>query len=160
MTYAEKLRDPSWQKMRLKILERDRFICQCCGDEEETLNVHHKIYHHGVNPWEYKNDELTTLCESCHREESEYTKNSLPEKMEILKKTFLSSEIGDIVISLCNGYNSCNFPQEVFIDILGFYFDNPKNNKIEFLFNNMNKDRMKEIKKTQKIRGKSEKKAI
>lgn len=63
-TYSEKLKDPRWQKKRLKILERDGFKCCYCGDEETTLNVHHKKY--TGEPWEANNEDLETLCETCH----------------------------------------------------------------------------------------------
>lgn len=68
-TYAEKLRDPRWQKMRLKIMERDEFTCQHCGDKKKTLNVHHIKYMRGADPWEYDLKYLTTLCEICHEKE-------------------------------------------------------------------------------------------
>jgi 5-methylcytosine-specific restriction endonuclease McrA len=32
------------------------------------LHVHHKYYIEGRNPWEYSNDALITLCETCHDE--------------------------------------------------------------------------------------------
>ncbi len=67
--YMEKLRDPRWQKMRLKIMERDYFACRYCGDEESTLNVHHLDYKAGNDPWDYPEDWLVTLCETCHEEE-------------------------------------------------------------------------------------------
>lgn len=66
MTYSEKLRDPRWQKMRLLVMERDGFECTNCGSEDKTLNVHHKVYRRGRNPWDYPDDELTTLCKDCH----------------------------------------------------------------------------------------------
>lgn len=65
-TYAEKLKDPRWQKMRLEILQRDDFTCRDCGDKESTLHVHHCLYLTGKNPWEYMDSELRTLCMSCH----------------------------------------------------------------------------------------------
>ena len=65
-TYSELLRDPRWQKMRLKIMERDRFKCRTCGNEKGTLNVHHKVYKSGKNPWEYEAHKLVTVCETCH----------------------------------------------------------------------------------------------
>lgn len=67
MTYAEKLKDPRWQKKRLKIMERDNFTCQFCQSETKTLNVHHLLYHPNADPWEYEDDELLTLCELCHK---------------------------------------------------------------------------------------------
>lgn len=65
-TYSELLRDPRWQKMRLKIMERDGFKCRCCGNEKVTLNVHHKVYKSGKKPWEYHAHQLVTACEKCH----------------------------------------------------------------------------------------------
>lgn len=63
--YSEKLRDPRWQKMRLEIMQRDRFRCRICHSEEDTLNVHHIVYEKG-EPWEARERDLLTLCENCH----------------------------------------------------------------------------------------------
>lgn len=63
MTYSEKLR---WQKKRLKIMERDSFTCRLCDSKTETLNVHHKEYLRGRDPWDYEERLLITLCEGCH----------------------------------------------------------------------------------------------
>ena len=65
--YGEKLKHPKWQKRRLEILERDGWKCTNCGNAEEELHVHHRNYTHGASPWEYSDDELTTLCHICHR---------------------------------------------------------------------------------------------
>ncbi len=64
MTYAEKLKDPRWQRKRLEILSRDNFSCTCCGDIKSTLNVHHFKYK--GEPWEVDNSLLITFCEVCH----------------------------------------------------------------------------------------------
>lgn len=64
MTYAEKLKDPRWQKKRLDIMSRDEFKCQYCGDVETTLHIHHLAY--TGNPWDASNDDLITACEHCH----------------------------------------------------------------------------------------------
>lgn len=64
--YWQKLRDPRWQRKRLEIMDRDKFECQLCGDNESTLNVHHKFYLRGLDPWDYPNVALVTLCEGCH----------------------------------------------------------------------------------------------
>lgn len=66
--YWEKLRDPRWQKKRLEIMERDKFKCCQCGDMSSTLNVHHGYYERGLDPWEYDDDTLWTLCERCHED--------------------------------------------------------------------------------------------
>lgn len=65
-TYAEKLKDPRWQKKRLEIMQRDDFKCTQCNSSKKTLHVHHRFYLKGSEPWEYENDALRTLCEQCH----------------------------------------------------------------------------------------------
>jgi hypothetical protein len=71
MTYKEKLLDPRWQKARLRVLERDEFRCRHCLSIHKTLHVHHLDYTDGHEPWEYPLDYFLTLCEDCHREETE-----------------------------------------------------------------------------------------
>jgi len=65
-TYAEKLKDPRWQKKRLEVLSDAEFQCELCGDTESTLHVHHKQYIKGHDVWEYERQQLACLCESCH----------------------------------------------------------------------------------------------
>lgn len=65
MSYSDKLKDPRWQKKRLKIMERDNWECCVCGEKKDTLNVHHNKY--SGNPWDVEDIELITLCESCHK---------------------------------------------------------------------------------------------
>lgn len=67
-TYFEKLKDPRWQKKRLERLEKSHWSCDSCGDTHATLNVHHKAYFKGREPWEYEVDQLSALCEECHKE--------------------------------------------------------------------------------------------
>src|SRR5574341_499270 len=69
-TYNEKLRDPRWQRMRLKVMERDEWACQICYDSKSTLNVHHRFYDFGKDPWDYPIEALATLCEGCHEDET------------------------------------------------------------------------------------------
>ncbi len=40
------------------------------------LQVHHKAYREGKNPWESPDDELITLCSSCHKKE--HTRHAIP----------------------------------------------------------------------------------
>jgi len=86
LTYSEKLRDPRWQKMRLKIMERDNFTCRKCLSTTETLNVHHKEYRPGCDPWEYPPEILITLCEPCHkgehREKKDIEKSAIPARVK------------------------------------------------------------------------------
>ena len=69
MTYAEKLKDPRWQKKRLEIMQRDEFSCQICKSKEKTLHIHHIAYEFGVEPWDYEDINFKTLCETCHKDE-------------------------------------------------------------------------------------------
>jgi len=63
--YWKKLRDPRWQKKRLEIMQRANFCCESCGEETQTLNVHHGFYDRR-EPWEYPDCSLWCLCEECH----------------------------------------------------------------------------------------------
>lgn len=65
-SYTEKLKDPRWQKMRLKVMEYAKFRCQICGAKERTLHVHHSYYAKGKEPWEYPAGSLICVCEVCH----------------------------------------------------------------------------------------------
>jgi len=86
-SYSEKLRDPRWQKLRLKIMERDGFACVDCSDTKKMLSVHHLIYKKGNSPWEYKNNELITLCEFCHKIRHLYA-----ETKKVVKKALTPDE--------------------------------------------------------------------
>jgi hypothetical protein len=74
--YAEKLKDPRWQKKRLEVLQRDNWKCTNCYDSTTTLHVHHLHYEPDTEPWEYPDFYLQTLCENCHKtyEESKQRK--------------------------------------------------------------------------------------
>jgi len=66
MDYLEKLKDPRWQRKRLRILERDNWTCKSCGETEKTLHVHHLFYFKETDPWDINDGYLITLCEDCH----------------------------------------------------------------------------------------------
>src|SRR4051812_44568759 len=51
--YAERLKDPRWQKRRLKVMEYAHWRCQICGCKEKTLHCHHSYYLKGKQPWQY-----------------------------------------------------------------------------------------------------------
>jgi len=65
--YAAKFRDPRWQRKRLRILNRDNWTCTDCGETEKELQVHHGYYESKLDPWEYDDDTLHTLCDECHQ---------------------------------------------------------------------------------------------
>jgi hypothetical protein len=68
-TYAEKLKDPRWLMRRRSILARDLCTCQSCGDKDGVMQVHHKYYITGREPWEYPDEALVLLCAGCHEVE-------------------------------------------------------------------------------------------
>lgn len=69
--YAQKLRDPRWQKKRLEVFQRDHWQCQQCQSTEKTLQVHHFDYERAQEPWDSPLEMLVTLCESCHKRETQ-----------------------------------------------------------------------------------------
>jgi hypothetical protein len=102
-SYSEKLKDPRWQKKRLKILERDSFTCTYCGNEELTLHVHHKIYYANTDPWDYSDNELTTLCEVCHSDVHNGMDEALKKLITSIKIAgFLPKDINEIADGFYN----------------------------------------------------------
>jgi 5-methylcytosine-specific restriction endonuclease McrA len=83
MDYSVKLKDPRWQKKRLKIFARDKFTCQMCGDDKSTLVIHHIKYLLDKEPWEHPNKLLITICEDCHKKV--HGKTHIPTIREIIK---------------------------------------------------------------------------
>lgn len=81
-TYKELLQDPRWREMRSKIVQRDNSTCQACQMDGVKVQVHHCYYKKPfVNPWEYEESSLVTLCEDCHRYE---TDNAYEDKKTLL----------------------------------------------------------------------------
>lgn len=89
-SYKEKLLDPRWQKKRLEIFERDKWACRVCGDTTSTLCVHHMRYESGLEPWEYDNSRLITLCQPCHVDEAESRADYERDLLEILRNEAVS----------------------------------------------------------------------
>jgi hypothetical protein len=92
-TYAEKLRDPRWQRLRLEVMQRAKFACEKCSADDRTLNVHHKIYRKGADPWQYETSELECLCEDCHEEKHELIA-ALNEAVALLDHAYLEELVG------------------------------------------------------------------
>jgi hypothetical protein len=103
-TYAEKLKDPRWQRKRLEILERDIWMCSNCGDNEKTLHVHHRLYDKKYSdPWDYPSELLITLCEDCHKSESQEDWDRVMKTLEAaLKKNFFANDIDHIAYGFEN----------------------------------------------------------
>lgn len=65
-TYADKLKDPRWQRKKNQIVERDNYTCQYCKLTTKPLQVHHYCYIIKGDPWDVPDDALITICEDCH----------------------------------------------------------------------------------------------
>jgi len=79
--FLQRYRDPRWQRIRLRIMERDDWKCRKCGATDNSLQVHHKKYE-GAMPWETSDRYLVTLCDRCHERLTELqreTRNILAE---------------------------------------------------------------------------------
>jgi hypothetical protein len=80
-TYSEKLQDRRWQMRRVEILLRDNFTCVKCQDStNKQVHVHHKEYRKGLDPWDYTDSELETLCKDCHAKEHDLIPDNEPER--------------------------------------------------------------------------------
>ncbi len=125
-SYFEKLKDPRWQKIRLKILERDNWTCQNCGDKESTLNVHHRYYKPKLEPWEYPEESLITLCEECH----EFEKMLRPGTEALLLKACKEKLLCPDVESLAIGIHHTPVFHKLTIDAFMWCLQNSKEHKI------------------------------
>ena len=61
--YYEYLGSPEWMHKRLKVLNRDRYICQACLEKTAHI-VHHLTYAHIFNEPLF---DLVSVCEECHK---------------------------------------------------------------------------------------------
>lgn len=52
---------PNWQRVRLKVFERDGFTCRVCGADDRQLHCHHLRYGK-----ETRENDCVTLCNHCH----------------------------------------------------------------------------------------------
>ena len=124
MDYKEQIKSPQWQRRRLEIMQRDDFTCQICGCKDKALNVHHTAYEQGKLIWEYPDDTLITLCESCH--EYEHMKDvSINELLCSIKKRGVSNhEIHAFLLYIYTNLSKGN--HDVIRDIIGDYWE-PEN---------------------------------
>ena len=71
--YNTFLKSSYWKKVRLLVLERDKYKCQKCIHfigggkkyDKKDLEVHHLTYKNHKNELNHL-DDLTTLCKRCH----------------------------------------------------------------------------------------------
>ena len=96
--YGEKLKDPRWQKKRLRIFDRDGWSCLLCKSTSQTLHVHHLKYE--GDPWEVNDKFLMTLCSECHdfMHKVEYTEDSVQKELVMAGALFMWSEIARCLV--------------------------------------------------------------
>lgn len=118
VNYAEKLRDPRWQKKRLEIMQRDEFTCRECMAKDKTLNVHHCYYKWGNDPWQYPDASLVTLCENCHKDQ-DTAKDAKAELSHLLSSIgFRSGHFWALVQFINTIYQNVDMPPERLLHIL------------------------------------------
>ena len=125
MTYAEKLKDPRWQKLRLKVLDRDNWMCQICFDTESTLHVHHRYYLSNKEPWEYPMVALVTLCHSCHTLEGNDMPIAEKKLIEALKKSGFTSIDMEIMANGLQQFEMCH-NSDLVATAFALYFSSPE----------------------------------
>lgn len=69
MTYAQRLKDPRWQKKRLELLNKAHWTCEECKAVEpaDGLQIYHVFYMLGKLPWEHDDRIMMVLCDGCHK---------------------------------------------------------------------------------------------
>jgi hypothetical protein len=120
--YSEKLKDPRWQKKRLEILQRDNFKCKLCGDEKTSLQVHHKEYINGNDPWNYPDISLITLCEHCHLEIEKLRENNI-DTNKIISILKFKNNVSIIIFTSFPGFCTVGFHDSNNKFLLGCQFD-------------------------------------
>ncbi|MBF0307556.1 MAG: HNH endonuclease [Alphaproteobacteria bacterium] len=82
--YARYIRSASWRNSpgRLEELRRSGHSCRLCGRgrPEAVITVHHRTYR---NFGRERPEDLTTLCEECHREVTNILRRRRHEKLVI-----------------------------------------------------------------------------
>ena len=63
-SYKEFLKTKYWNKVRLRVLKRDKNKCTRCGSKK-NLQIHHKTYKNHFRELSHMQD-LITLCKDCH----------------------------------------------------------------------------------------------
>lgn len=100
--YRLLLNDPRWIARRLEILERDNYTCSVCGCDD-NLQVHHRVYEE-LAPWEYKDEDLVTMCDSCHNNVHQEKGNTYRNYIKPYKfiSNHTNEETGEITKSICS----------------------------------------------------------
>lgn len=64
--FKEQYQHPNWQRMRMFVLNRDKYTCVNCKARDKTLHAHHLKYKPDCYVWNVPHWYIVTLCEDCH----------------------------------------------------------------------------------------------
>lgn len=122
MEYSQLLKSPLWQRKRLEIFNRDSFKCRFCGNEHLQIHVHHLLYLPDRNPWEYPDEYLVTLCETCHTDEEKLKSEDKFLLGNIILSGIKRRDLYSLASSL-RTYMDCSDKQERFLRLNDFLND-------------------------------------
>ena len=93
-----------YDNIKAYILTRDKYTCQCCKTKKGTLHVHHIVYRSKGGSDEIEN--LTTLCEYCHKNLHSGKLKDFESKLEGKRKGQLkhATQMNSIRIQLLKHY--------------------------------------------------------
>ena len=78
-------------------MNRDNWTCQICGTTKNSLTVHHFYYTPYKKAWEYDDDVLVTLCNSCH----EVAHNEIPKISSLIAFSIVRNRKSFIDVNEC-----------------------------------------------------------
>ena len=81
-----------WKARRAEILEHDGNRCVRCRSEK-FLEVHHLVYYRNRPIWQYTDQELVTLCRTCHHEVHHY-------------KDVINESLSTLMLYWCHGMDN------------------------------------------------------
>ena len=87
--YEKLLHDERWADFRAKILFERGSTCESCKAKDSVCHIHHNVYRYGLKPWQYEPEDVTVLCESCHRDYHKF--------IEVIRKELLSIPVRQVV---------------------------------------------------------------
>ena len=67
VSYSDKLKENAWIRKREEVFKKyGKECCECFSSE--NLQVHHRYYRKGRDPWQYPIDAYAVLCKNCHED--------------------------------------------------------------------------------------------
>lgn len=87
----------SWRTLRKKILQRDGFACQICGNTENLVIDHIQPHQDNLELF-YDTDNLITLCKSCHDYKTLQEIKARRKQKQQLKKDIQKGKFNDKTI--------------------------------------------------------------